>query len=352
MLKWVFFNKYFYIGLIALTVLAGYGYYRSQSKIVTVRAVELNGGTVAKTVSGSGVIKSEKETVLTFPAAGSIVHVNASKGDEVFDGQLLAQIYNIDIQQSVLATKESVEIAKRDKDLFIRRYEDDKSAVGGNKAYQIELKKLDDIINRAEASYQSAQAGLRNYYLYAPFSGTLVDVFVKRGESVNGSIPIAKIADLNSLVFEMTVDQEDFGSLLIGQDVEITLDSYPNLITRGNVYKLPFYADSLQNSFNVQITLVESEIPVLLGMRGNAKIVTAVSSERSSALVFDSIFYDEDKKPYIWVDRDGRIYKKFIDVGIEGDIYVEVLSSVSDRVVVPVTDLDKVVEGKKIKYRP
>ena len=83
-------------------------------------------------------------------------------------------------------------------------------------------------------------------------------------------------------------------------------------------------------------------------MTGDAHIIVD-SSENAASLVYDEIFFDEEDKPYIWVVKNNRLLKKYIDIGLEGDLYTQITSEIEEEVVVPISDDAEIEEGYKVK---
>ena len=331
---------------------------------------------IITTVSTSGEIKSKREAELSFGVTGEIAEIYVEKGEDVTKGDLLAIQNNYSLSQSIQAYKDARDITLRDRDLFIENYETNLSGYGGMDEFEINLRKHDETVSKAEATYQSNRATLQDTYIYAPFGGQIIDLYYEESESVTLGTAVIKIADQNDLVFEITVDQEDFGLLKEDQNVDVELDAYEDVIFSGVVSELPSYANGGDSpSFTVEIkilgeesllTLVEetslevsqssdtnklvfSENKPLLGMTGDAHIIVEETLQQSPSLFYDEIFFDEEDNPYIWVVKDGLIVKQNIEIGLAGDIYTEVKSQVQDTIIVGINDDVEIKEGYKAK---
>uniref|UniRef100_A0A7C4Y347 Efflux RND transporter periplasmic adaptor subunit n=1 Tax=candidate division WWE3 bacterium TaxID=2053526 RepID=A0A7C4Y347_UNCKA len=343
-------NKKYIIILVVLLAIGSFiAYKRSQPQTSKANRIDVTREIVRKTVSASGTIVSENEADLSFAASGEISEIYVKTGDDVKRGELLASLYNYDTSQTVKAAKDTRDVAKRDLELFIQTYEDNKDDLGGSKEYEIGVKRLEELLSKAEASYQATIGTLSKTYIYAPFSATVVDIFKEKGEIASAGESILKTADLNNLFFETDVDQEDFGALKINQQVEIELDPYETNVFNGTVSKLPKYADSDTEQFTIRISITkDNEHSVLLGMRGDAKIIVSTTSNEVSALVFDSIFKDEGGT-YVWVLESDKLKKLPIEVGLEGDLYTEVKTDLSGKeIYVPVGN-EEFKEGNKVQ---
>ena len=67
------------------------------------------------------------------------------------------------------------------------------------------------------------------------------------------------------------------------------------------------------------------------------------------AISFEQI-YNENGQYYLWIENNGRLSKKYIEIGLEGDLYTEIKTTVTETIVIPV-DSTKVKEGMKLKWK-
>lgn len=353
MFKKILTKKRISIILVLLVIGLGYFNYAKTKNVVEVNKVELENIKVRKTISGSGVVTSKNDSNLSFTSVGKIQKVYVEKGDTVINGQLLAQLNNTSVLEALQATKDARDIALRDLDLYIENYATNVDAVGGQDEYNINIRRLQELVSKAEATYQSQLASSNDTYLYAPFSGTIVDVLLEEGETTGIGTTVIKIADLNSLTFEVNIDQEDYGYIKLGLPVEVTLDSYDGDIFNGKVSELPKYVNDLTNEdflVDIDISSNDENKPTLLGMKGDASIIVDETKNIVQALIFDSI-YSDDTGSFVWVDENSMVNKKYIDIGLEGDVYTEIKTDLLSDIVISTAKSDTTFEiGQKIKY--
>lgn len=325
---------------------------RDGIKSLPVKKLEIQSRVVKKTVSSSGEVKSKYEAELSFPTTKKILKVYVSKGDVVDNGALLAQQENYGTVQDTQYYKDARDIKLRQRDLFLQERQSNIHLLGGETEYNIRLRQYDEELSQAEAAYQSQRSVLNDTYMYAPFDSTVVDVYVEAGEVAAVASPVVKIADLQQLEFEIDLDQEDYGLVSEGQEVEIELDSFEGVIFNGFVTSIPYYANGGDTAnFTVEISFMPTEdSQPLMGMMGDAKIVVSSTNDSVNSLFYDEIFYDEEDNPYVWVLDNGLIEKYPIETGLEGDIYTEVKTDLSGKeVVIGLNDDVEMKEGYKAK---
>ncbi|PID85279.1 MAG: hypothetical protein CSB13_08845 [Chloroflexi bacterium] len=130
-------------------------------------------------------------------------------------------------------------------------------------------------VEQARISLQKAEADLANATLYAPFDGVITAVYVHEGETASGIL--MEIVDHNSLEVVLHVDEVDIGDIAIGQPATITLESWPDHKIDSEVTAIAprnVRENITVVSYEVFLSLNETELPVLVGMTANANLLT------------------------------------------------------------------------------
>ncbi|HOD01470.1 MAG TPA: efflux RND transporter periplasmic adaptor subunit [bacterium] len=335
------------IVLIIIIALGIFFYFKRKTSITAaVRKVQVQNREVSRTVSASGVVKPKDYADLSFLANGNIVKINVEENDVVKKGQLLAYLdasYQKGIVQSY---KDARDIKMRERDIFVKDKPKNEKLLGGETLYEMRLRGYNEAVSQAEASYQAQLAILSNYYIYAPFDGTIISVQKKEGETAIAGSPIITMANLDQVEFEVVLDQEDFGNVKEGMDAEIELDAYEGKTFKGKVSSLPLYADPTKGGFVVKSLFDNDKNLIKVGMTGEVNIITDRTEGEVPSLIFNEISYDEDSKPYVWIAESGKIRKFPIEIGLEGDLYTEVKTDLTGKtVVVPAVERVEVKEG-------
>jgi RND family efflux transporter MFP subunit len=339
--------------IIIILIILGVRWYvgRDSTKSISVRDIEITERVVERTISATGEVNSKKEASLSFNAMGRVSEIAVKKGDFVEEGDFLARLDATSLALSVQALKDARDIALRERDLFIETYSTKKDAYGGDDEYNIRLRQLNESVSQAEATYSSRMYTINDTYIYAPFKGIVVDKMKEEGETVLAGTTVLKIADMDNIVFEITLDQEDYGLVQEGMSATMELDAYEGIEFGGTILELPYYANGNGTSnFSIEISISGSDgKKPLIGMTGDAHIMIQKTETSVDSLVYDEIFLDEEDKSYIWVEENGKLFKEYLDIGLEGDIYTEIKTKTDKNIVVPVDDTQELKEGYKAK---
>ncbi|VAW33223.1 Probable Co/Zn/Cd efflux system membrane fusion protein [hydrothermal vent metagenome] len=128
-------------------------------------------------------------------------------------------------------------------------------------------------IEQAKLSLLDAEESLAKATIIAPFDGLVTAVNVTEGETGSGSL-IQIIS--NSYQVILSVDEIDVGAIAPGQEAIITLETWPDVEISSEVIAIAPSANSSDGIifYDVTLQLEESELPILVGMTANAKLIT------------------------------------------------------------------------------
>ena len=139
--------------------------------------------------------------------------------------------------------------------------------------------------SQAGGAVQEAQAYLDNTRLLAPISGFITQKNLEQGEMVNAGTPVFEIYDLLHTYVKVFISEKKIGRVLLGQDVEITVDTYPDRVYHGNVVWIndagEFAVRKAVNeqydhdirSFEVKIDVPNPDLSLKTGMTARVNII-------------------------------------------------------------------------------
>lgn len=257
-----------------------------------------------------GAFEAVQTKTITAKVSGTISRVGVVKGDNVKNGTTLATI-----------TSESVETQVRNAGLSLQE------------AY-LQRDKLYDQLD--------------NYTIKAPISGTVVRKNKKVGDTIeNGasaSEPLVVIYDMSSLCFELDVDELDIKKMSVGQEVTITADAVEGRKYKGVVENVSINGTIGTNgitTYPIKVRIEDFDDNLLPGMNIEAEIII---SQSENALVVPVNAVNRGNTVYLKGnkesedDRAPEGYKTVqVETGITNDVFVEILSGLSEGDTVYVT---------------
>jgi HlyD family secretion protein len=315
----------FILGGLVLVLLVGYTVAKKKGWVgkptgVEVLVAKSGPVTIVEKVSASGKVQPETEVKISPDVSGEIIELYVQEGDSVRKGQLLLRIrpdnYQAQVnmqsaqvgtqranvgqaqarlQQLIASAKQTELTYRRNASLYKQKvisqadYEASQAAYNAsqeeiNSARQ-QIRASQSTVSAASASLEEARKNLNKTTIYAPVSGTVSKLNVKKGERVVGTTQMAgteimRIANLNNMEVRVNVNENDVNNVSLGDSVEVEVDAYSSrnekfkgLVTNiANTAKDALTAEAV-TEFEVRIRLLpESYQHLLRNVRGKTVV--------------------------------------------------------------------------------
>jgi HlyD family secretion protein len=255
--------------------------------------------TLQVSVREVGVVDPEVKVDVKSTVSGRVLGLDAKEGDVVAKGQVLATVEpDVNQAQTLSDVKSSVSTA----DLMLRDAERTYAAqkrlfeagLIGSEALRDHQQALDiakDTLVAARTRYEiveargipiSGNATSQVARVTSPMAGVIITKGVELGETVtsgvssfNAGTVIYTVADLDSLLIKVNLNEVDIAKVHVGQPVRVTLDAYPQKIFEG---KVRFVAPAAKVSdkikvFEVEVALDNLDAAFRTGMSANVEIL-------------------------------------------------------------------------------
>lgn len=183
-------------------------------------------------------------------------------------------------------------------------------------------------VAQAQLSLADAEAALAQASIRAPFAGVITAVYTNIGEQAAG--PVIEMIDINSLALRLRVDEQDVAALTIGQPVLLTLEAWPNDEIEG---ELAYIAPAARSdagtalvTYEVDVRLGETALPVRDGMTANANLITA-QKEDVLLVANQAITADRSRGTYtVNLIAETGVEIVPVTIGLRDGRYTEILS--------------------------
>ncbi len=323
--------------------------------------------TITQIVEATGTIEPLNTVDIGTQVSGLISDIYVDYNSEVEKGQLLAQIdtslFEAQLQQSLaninnakatLAKNQAVldydtKTYKRYKNLYDRNLVSKNDLDSAESAYKTDIANVASAkasIMQAQANYATASANMRYTKIISPVKGIVISKEVEVGQTVAASFQTPTLfqvaEDLTKMRIETSVSEADIGKVKEGQEVEYTLDGYPDSIFKGKVTQVRLSPTTESNvvTYTVIIEVENDEGKLLPGMTANVSIITDkkenVITVPNTALKF-TVAGNKQKYEHkgIWIEQKGKPVRIDIETGVSDDSYTEIIS-------------DRIKEGDKV----
>jgi RND family efflux transporter MFP subunit len=257
-----------------------------------------------------------------------------------YDARLTVTLEMLDLaraeQRRVLRALETRAATQVDLDRAIERVQMLVKEAEGLKAQKAAtLLRLKADLQVAEAAQGIATWNLDQQTLRSPIDGVVLDRPASPGTHLNVNDPVMMIADVRpeNLVMRAAVDEENMTMVRDGQEVQMSLYSYPGRIFAGRVARIYDKADPERRTFEVDVAVNQPDARMSAGMTGELAFVVA---SKEVAAVAPRQALQGNK---LFTVRDGRLTAVEAEVGLRSVERIEILSGfgVGDRVVISPT---------------
>ena len=314
--------------------------------------------TITQIVEATGTIEPINTVSIGSQVSGRIDEIFVDYNSYVEKGQQLAQIdtslfsaqlqqaeANINNAKATLARNQAVldydtKTYNRYKNLYERNLVSKNDLDSAESAYKSDLAQVAAAkasIMQAQANYATASANIGYTKIVSPVKGIVISKEVEVGQTVAASFQTPTLfmvaEDLTKMRIETSVSEADIGKVKEGQEVEYTLDGYPDSIFKGTVTQVRLSPTTESNvvTYTVVIEVDNQEGKLLPGMTANVSIITGKKEDiltvPNIALKFTTADNTKryDKKG-IWIEKKGKPFRVNIETGVSDDTYSEIIS--------------------------
>ncbi len=319
------------IGLVLVIAVAGFIIYK---RFFAFKAgldkTTVKRGSVAEELILSGEIKAEEHAVLRFETSGQIIWVGAKESNIVKKGQLLAKLDTTSLNASYQRALSDLRSAQA----TVERVHDDVKDHASDETYtQKETRTTAEVAkDKAYEAVLIAERNLKGASLHAPFKGTVTSVANPfPGAFVLYSQNQFEIVNPKTIYFNVSADQTEITLMKEGQEVAITLDSFPEKEIKGTIENISFSPDLEEVGvvYKIKVSFEELETEDLkyrLGMTGDA---TFVMDEVKDVLYVPVQFLKTDKEDHYLLINGGK-KKVYVEIGVEGEDKVEIKGDIKE----------------------
>lgn len=405
------------IGLVGFAI---YSKVTEKEKATKVAVEESKKRTLIERVSASGKVYAEEEVKISPDVSGEVILLNVAEGDSVKKGQLLAtinsQIYRAGVNRAeaqLNQTQSSVQNARAQKMQFKAQLDQAKSVYERNKELYkdkvISLSEFEVVIanfKSAQANYKASMATIKgNQYgvasaranvndarqqlqrtaIYAPMTGVVSALFIKKGERVVGTMQMSgtemmRISDMSKMKVDVEVGENDIVKVKLGDSAKVEIEAYGSQVFYGTVSQikqanaggLAQAAGSINDqvtNYTVSVSLdpesyanLTSENPKTSPFRpGMSASVDIFTKQKDNALTvpINAVTTREDEKAegsysdvikeYVFIDSSSYAVLREVKTGLQDNKYVEVLSGLKGKEKVLVAPYGAI--ARKLKNR-
>ncbi|MDN3678207.1 efflux RND transporter periplasmic adaptor subunit [Flavobacterium paronense] len=318
---------------------------KKEEALVTVQAVKDTVFSHYLDIQGS---VDTKENILIQPEfSGTLTSLTVKAGDHVSKGQILGRVDDGGISQQLANAENQYTLAKttfeRQKNLWDKK-------IGSEIQY---LQAQTQMIS-AQKGVAQIKAQLSKTVIRAPFSGSIDEVFVEKGQVVAPSPQgLMRIVNLSNMYVSTSVPETYIGKLKVGDLVDVYLTSLVKTY-KGKVRQVGNFINPNNRSFGIEVALPNPDNLLRPNQVAKLKIVDYTNK---NALVVPTNVVQEDGQgnKFIYIvegsnGKTGMAKKAIVTVGKSSDNVTEVLNGLSAKDIIVTEGVNAISEGMKLNF--
>ena len=309
--------------------------------LVEVEAVR--SGTLDRTLELSGSVEAGKSIKMVPDMPGKVKRLPVQVGDEVSQGQLVAQL---DIDMAVLQ-RDQASAAVRLAELGLAQASNEfgraeRLHLSGSLTDQqfdqarTGLEMTEQQLAQARAAAGLAAEQISGGELRAPFAGVVTQVGCEEGEFFNtmgmsptgGSPTLVGLVNLDTIRIDLQVSDRDVARMEEGMKVHVRVDAVSHLLSdgalEGTVTSVGLAADPMSRTFPVRVEADNPDHGVRAGMHARVRVILETREDVLSVSE-DAVRVLEDQS-YVMVAVGDHAKRLVVETGLEGDQGIEIAS--------------------------
>lgn len=350
--------------ILAAAGIASYFLFIDSNDEVKFRTQKISKGDIQATVTATGTMNPVTTVLVGTQVSGTIKELYADFNSRVTRGQVIALIdpasfeaqvaqsrANLlssvaNLKKSEASLQDSRRTMNRNKQLFEKGYIARSDFDTAETNYETAVAQVDASkaqVAQAEASLSLAETNLRYTRISSPVDGIVISRNIDVGQTVAASFQTPTLfsiaQDLGKMQIDTNITEADIARIVMDQQVEFTVDAYPDVLFRGKVSQIRIAPITVQNvvTYDVVINVDNRDLKLKPGMTANVSVILSNKKDvlkiPNAALRFR---YDDPKAepqaqkgargPGIWLLEKGKPKRVKITPGISDGNYTEVAS--------------------------
>lgn len=352
MKKYIKYIVFIVIGLLFIQTFV-FLYKKSQPKKEFYEVVEPQMKSIERTTIATGTVEPRDEVAIKPQISGIIDEVykvagqNIKKNEVIARVKVIAELGQLNTTESRLRTTQ-INLLQTKKDFdriatlfekgIISAEEYEKSKLSYDTATE-EYKSAKDSYEIVKDGYSESQADLSNTLIRSTIDGLILDVPIKKGNSVilsnnfNDGTTIATIANMDDLIFKGYIDETEVGKIHENMMVKLTIGALQSVTFDARLEYISPKAKSENgaNLFEIKAAVQRPDsIFIRSGYSANATIV--LEEVKDVLTVPERVLDMTPEGNYVWVEtttgEQQAFERKPVEVGLSNGIDIQIKSGI------------------------
>ena len=357
-------------GVVAVAVIAGGGYWlfggAKKKNLITFSTTQVKKSDISTSITATGNIEPVTEVEVGTQVSGIIDKIYVDYNSVVKEGQLIAEMDKVPLQNELESAKGTYDGAKAEFEYQERNYKRNQQlhekGLISDTEYEENLynyQRAKSSLESSRAAYNNAQRNLSYAIITSPINGVVTSRDVEEGQTVASGFETPTLftiaADLTKMQVVADVDEADIGGVKEGQRVTFTVDAYPEDTFEGRVTQIRLGSSKSSSTsststssetvvtYEVVISADNPDLKLKPRLTANVNIYTLDKKDvlcvpskalrfipEQPMLVSDDVVEDCEGEHKVWT-YENHVFKAHpVTIGLSDGINTEILGGVEE----------------------
>ena len=289
----------------------------SVERPVTVEVTRALNRVVSQSRTVAGRVEPARTVDLAFQIPGQIIRLEVEPGDTTREGEVIAELDQIDFELAVDRAQASYDLANselaRASDLADRGVASD-ARLDTARAQFVQ----------AEVALREAERRLSQTKIVAPFDAIVARTFVEEYVNVTSAAPVARLQDVSEMRLVISLPEELAAIARSAPDafeIVATFPAVPGYTAPLVLRSFATDADRTAQTYDVEFAITGDIDPRLLpGMTADVRISIAAEADRPQSVIVPVSAVDTTSRtePSIWIyeETSGQVARRAVRLGL------------------------------------
>lgn len=302
-----------------------------------------------------GEVRARFEPELAFRINGKVSHRLVDVGAKVKADQVLAELDPADVRLHLEAMRAQVTSAEANVQLLTDERDRYQALLGRQLVSRSHYENAETQLKTATARLRQARAELATAKnqadytrLQAPYAGLIAQARVEVGQVVAAGQSVFVLAVDGEREVAINLPEHAIERFKLGQAVEVSLWSQPELRFAGEIREIAPAADPRSRTYAARVAFRAEMAAVELGQSAQVHMMSATAAQYAVPL---SSVNAEDHQSYVWVidPASSTVQRRAVQLGAFGQDRVPVLAGLTGSEWVVVAGVHLLQEGQQVR---
>ena len=320
------------------------------SDILLVETATVRSHTFEKKIQTMGELRPKAIVQVMSRVSGRLQKVLVDRGEAVNEGELLAVVDDVALQQQIQRAEASVQMAtaavKREQSNYenmvirVERYRGlyNESLISDQDLEELEnrlymsraqLELLQAQVLQTEAALRELKVQHSQTRVYSPLKGFVGTRHLDPGALVSPSVPIVSVLDLDRVRTVVPVTETVIRKIRLGLPADIVVAAYPDRTFRGTITRISPFLNTETRSADIEIEVENRDYSLKPGMSAYVTVDARVS-KRSLSIPRSALLTMGTQNGVYFAAEDGAVVFHKVQVGRIDDEAVEIVNGLQE----------------------